>query len=139
MAPQGLLRLPAAKEGGGQGNSLTNQFYPMSADRALKKTEADHQGALVRAFQDDTILGGSVQELVGVDKASGARGTLDDHLSTKRHPDKGRAYSFSPEGRGLFPADMEQHHYTVQHADGSETKHFGMVIAGAAISLDPVY
>jgi len=34
---------------------------------------------------------------------------------------------------------MEQHHYTVQHADGSETKHFGMVIAGAAISLDPVY
>ena len=111
----------------------------MSADGALKKTETE-QDVLVRAFQEDSILGGGgIVELVGEDKISGARATPDSNLSAKRHPTKGRAHAITPEGRALFPDDLTQHQYTVEQADGCLTKHYGIEYGAAALSVDPIY
>ena len=43
------------------------------------------------------------------------------------------------EGRGLFPEDLKQHHYSVEQADGPMTKHFGIEYGGAALSTDKTY
>jgi len=137
--PSDLVEVARSEEGGPQGNALTNLFYPLSADRALKKTEADNPGIRAHAFQDDSILGGPIVGLVGVDKKSGARATLNEGLSTVRHPTKGKGYAVTPEGRALFPNDVEQPHYDVVQADGTTTQHFGLEYGGAAISLDPTY
>ena len=124
-SPSDLIEVARSEEGGPQGNALTNLFYPLSADRALKQTEADSPGILARALQEDSVLGGPIVGLVGVDKKSGARATLTEGLSTVRHPTKGKGYAVTPEGRALFPDDVEQPHYVVVQPDGTTTKHFG--------------
>ena len=51
--PTGLCEVAKSRQGGPQGNAVTNLIYPMSIDATLKQIEVDYPNALVRAFQDD--------------------------------------------------------------------------------------
>ena len=93
---------------------------------------------MLRAFQDDVNLGGPINDLVECEGKIGARKALEAGLTTERHLTKTKAYGLTPGARAQISPDMEQP-FLIDPDDVTATKHFGIELGGAAVSLDPVF
>lgn len=133
----GFTKLCDCRQGGKQGNSLTNIIFALITSPAMKRTERKFPGVCVRAIQDDITISGHPADVFGnaeEDEEGDGGGALAfllrelEELDLLPNRDKFQVYG-TPNSLSLKPSWLNQTFVTDEHGN----KAYGIWICGAAL------